>query len=52
MVCSLSIAFVFVSLRVYVRARIVKKLWWDDFFLLLGLVRTPITVALQCANFT
>lgn len=34
----LSIAFVLVTLRFYVRARMVKKLWWDDFFLLLGLV--------------
>lgn len=33
----LSTAFVLVSLRFYVRARMVK-LWWDDFFLLLGLV--------------
>lgn len=33
-----SIAFIFVNLRLYVRARIVKKLWWDDFFLVLGLV--------------
>lgn len=35
----LSIACVLVILRLYVRARMVKKLWWDDFFLLLGLVR-------------
>lgn len=37
----LSIAFVLVILRFYVRARMVKKLWWDDFFLLLGLVTSP-----------
>ena len=36
----LSISCVLVSLRFYVRARMMKKLWWDDFFLLLGLVRT------------
>ena len=36
----LSIACVLVSLRLYVRARMIKKLWWDDCFLLLGLVRT------------
>lgn len=35
------IAFVLVSLRFYVRARMVKKLWWDDFFLLLGMVGIP-----------
>lgn len=38
----LFIAFILVNLRLYVRARILKKLWWDDFFLLLGVVRTPI----------
>lgn len=38
----LSIAFVLVSLRLYVRARMVKKLWWDDFFLLLGMVGFPV----------
>lgn len=37
-----SIAFILVNLRFYVRARIVKKLWWDDFFLLLGLVSTAL----------
>lgn len=37
----LSIAVVLVSLRIYVRARMVKKLGWDDFFLLLGIVRSP-----------
>lgn len=42
----LSIACVLVSLRFYIRARIVKKLWWDDFFLLLGLLRTPVNIAL------
>lgn len=36
------IALVLVSLRFYVRARIVKKIWWDDFFLLLGMVRNLI----------
>lgn len=36
---SISIAFIMVSLRFYVRIRL-KKLWWDDFFLLLGMVRT------------
>lgn len=36
----LSIATVLVCLRSYVRVRMVKKHWWDDFFLLLGLVRT------------
>lgn len=30
----LSIGFVLVSLRFYVRAQIVRKLWWDDFLLL------------------
>lgn len=34
-----SIAFILVNLRFYVRAQMVKKLWWDDFFLLLGMVR-------------
>lgn len=34
----LSIAISLVSLRLYVRACMVKKLWWDDFCLLLGLV--------------
>lgn len=42
-VCALflSIALVLVTLRFYVRAKMVQKLWWDDFFLLLGIVRTP-----------
>lgn len=35
---SMSIAFVLVTLRFYVRACMVKKLWWDDLFLLLGMV--------------
>lgn len=48
----LSVACVLVGLRFYVRARIMKKLWWDDFVLLLGLVRTPVTIALQWANCT
>lgn len=44
----LSIACVLVSLRCYVRALVVralvvKKLWWKDFSLLLGLVRPPRT---------
>lgn len=34
---SISIAFIMVSLRFYVRIRL-KKLWWDDFFLLLGML--------------
>ncbi|MCJ1423453.1 hypothetical protein MMC29_001336 [Sticta canariensis] len=34
----MSIAFILVNLRLYVRARILKKLWWDDFFLLLGML--------------
>lgn len=38
----LCIAIVVVSLRFYVRARMVKILWWDDFCLLLGTVRTLI----------
>lgn len=38
----LSIAFILVNLRFYVRARIKKKLWWDDFFLLLGFVSTAL----------
>ena len=37
-----SIMFILVNLRFYVRARMVKKLWWDDFFLLLGLVSTAV----------
>lgn len=37
-----SLSFVLVNLRFYVRARMVKKLWWDDFFLLLGLVTTSL----------
>lgn len=36
-----SIAFILVNIRFYVRARMVNELWWDDFFLLLGLVKTP-----------
>lgn len=40
----MSIALVLVSLRFYVRARIMKKPWWDDFFLLLGMVRTLIKI--------
>ena len=36
----LSIAFILVNLRFYVRARMTKNLWWDDFFLLSGMVRT------------
>lgn len=47
---SLSIAFVLVSLRLHVPARMVKKLWWDDWFFLLGIVRTPWNIALHCAN--
>lgn len=38
----MSISIVLVILRFYVRTRIVKKLWWDDFFLMLGMVRTLI----------
>lgn len=36
----LSIAIILVTLRFYVRARMVKNLWWDDIFLLLGIVKT------------
>lgn len=36
---STSVALILVILRFYVRARMVKPLWWDDFFLLLGMVR-------------
>lgn len=47
----LSIAFVVVGLRFYVRAWMLKILWWDDFFLLVGLVRRNIIVCTQqCAN--
>lgn len=48
----LSIACVLVGLRLYVRAQMVRKLWWDDFFHLLGVVRLPITIALLWANCT
>lgn len=46
----LSIAFVLVSVRLCVQARMVRKPSRDDFFLLLELVRTHIIIALQCAN--
>ena len=35
-----SIATVLVTLRLYVRTRIVKKPGWDDYLILLALVRT------------
>lgn len=33
-----SIATILVILRFYVRAYMVKRLWWDDLLLLLGIV--------------
>lgn len=46
----MSIAFVLVNLRFYVRTRMVSKLWWDDFFLLLGMVRTQLESSTQCTD--
>ena len=40
----LSIGFILVNLRFYVRARMTKNLWWDDFFILLGMVRNSIEI--------
>lgn len=47
----LSIPIVLVSLRFCVRARMVKKICWDDFFLLFWLVRASVTIVLQCFNY-
>ena len=36
---SVGVATILVALRLYVRARIVRALGWDDLFIVLGLVR-------------
>ena len=36
-----AIVLVFVCVRIYVRANIVRKLWWDDLFISLGTVQCP-----------
>ena len=36
---SLGVALVLVALRLYVRVTIIRKVWWDEFFIILGLVR-------------
>ena len=36
---SLAIASILVALRIYVRVTIIRKVWWDEFFIVLGLVR-------------
>ena len=39
---TLSVATLLVSLRVYVRANITRSFSWDDFLILLSLVRHPL----------
>lgn len=36
---TMAVAAVLIAVRLYVRARILKKLWWDDFFVTISLVR-------------
>jgi hypothetical protein len=38
-VISLGIALLLVALRLYVRVKIIRKVWWDELFIVLGLVR-------------
>jgi nicotinamide riboside transporter PnuC len=38
LVVGLTLSIVFIALRIYVRARMVKNLWWDDWFMLISLV--------------
>jgi hypothetical protein len=38
LVVGLTLSIVFIALRIYVRARMVKNLWWDDWFMLISFV--------------
>ena len=35
-----TVAFLFVSLRLYARAKYVKKFWWDDWFIIVTMVKS------------
>ena len=53
-VCStmVSISFISVALRVWVRARIIKAFGWDDFFMVLALVSQPERLPLEYQTLT
>ena len=51
---TMAVAAVLVAVRLYVRARMLKKLWWDDLFVTIGLVRhiTIIELTSKQSNLT
>ena len=39
-----SLAIIFVALRFYCRARLIRKVWWDDYMILAAVVCTPFLI--------